>query len=158
MVVIVDNIFNIVWVGYLFCAFKASFNYYQKPLDNHHIYYIKINLTYHMIFYRDIINFIYRVILRIRHLQILYLPEHLSYIYDIAYLTTINIIYNHQSFIYIFYMIYMDTVNIDYHIQPVIYTDNLLFIDVDSIFYMHQPLLYSALFEYVNIVWHCGGL
>ena len=33
MVIIVDTVANIVWVGYLFCAFKASFNYYQKLLD-----------------------------------------------------------------------------------------------------------------------------
>ena len=45
MVVIVDIMANIVWVGYLFCAFKASFNYYQKSLVSHHLYHIKINLA-----------------------------------------------------------------------------------------------------------------
>ena len=46
MVVIVDILANSVWVGYLFYAFKASFNYYQKLLVSHHIYYIKLNLAY----------------------------------------------------------------------------------------------------------------
>ena len=62
MVDIVDSIFNIVWVGYLFCAFKASFNYYQKPLDIHHIYHIKISPAYYMTLFRNSINFIYNII------------------------------------------------------------------------------------------------
>ena len=49
MVVIVDIVANIVWVGYLFCAFKASFNFYQKHLDIHHIYYNKITIIYNII-------------------------------------------------------------------------------------------------------------
>ena len=50
MVVIVDIVANIVWVGYLFCAFKASSNFYQKPLVSHHLYYIKINSVHHFRF------------------------------------------------------------------------------------------------------------
>ena len=46
MVVIVDILANSVWVGYLFYAFKASFNYYQKLWVSHHIYYNKLNLAY----------------------------------------------------------------------------------------------------------------
>ena len=46
MVVIVDTLANSVWVGYLFYAFKASFNSYRKLLVSHHIYYIKLNLAY----------------------------------------------------------------------------------------------------------------
>ena len=46
MVVIVDILANSVWVGYLFYAFKASSNSYQKLLASHHIYYIKLILAY----------------------------------------------------------------------------------------------------------------
>ena len=124
MVDIVDNIFNIVWVGYLFYAFKASSNYYQKLLDIHHNYYIKINLVYYMIFFRNSINFIY------------------------------NIIHYHRSYIYILNMSHLDTVNIYHHIQPVISIDNLLLINTDNISYLHQTLLYNISFEYTNIFWH----
>ena len=48
MVVIVDMIANIVWVGYPFCAFKASFNFYPKLLVSHHLYNIKINLVHYL--------------------------------------------------------------------------------------------------------------
>ena len=59
MVVIVDIMANIVWVGYLFCAFKASFNFYQKPLVSHHLYHIKINLAYLFLVIKNISTIIY---------------------------------------------------------------------------------------------------
>ena len=137
MVDIVDSIFNIVWVGYLFCAFKASFNYFQKPLGSHHIYNIKINLAYYMILIRNSIHFFYNIIHYTYYLQMSHLSNYLIYTVDFIYLTTTNIIYYIQSLIHILNMIYMDTVNVYYHIQPVIYPNNSPLITTDNIFYLH---------------------
>ena len=154
MVDIVDSMFNIAWVGYLFCAFKASFNFYQKLLDIHHIYYIKINLAMLHDLLRDhSINFITTTsVHQTYYIQVLHSFNYLIDIINLGYLTTISLIYYHQTSIYHLIMIYLDAVNIYYHIQPVIYINNLQFIITDYIFYLHQTLLYSISFEYINIV------
>ena len=102
-------------------------------MDNHHIYNVKINMTYYTTIFKNNIDFVYNII----------------YFY---------IIYHIQLDIYISNIVYMDTDDIYYHTQPFIYIDHLQYINTINILYQHLPLLYSSIFEYVNIVWHCGEL
>ena len=92
MVVIVDIVANIVWVGYLFCAFKASFNFYQKPLDIHHLYYIKINSAY-FIFMETNIYIIHNFCHSTFHISATHLISDIVNII-LAYIITTGIIYN----------------------------------------------------------------
>ena len=132
MVVIVDIVANIVWVGYLFCAFKASFNYYQKLLDIHHHCYINIITDYNIIFEQ----------------------HHILVQHYLNYLNNIQNNYYQLPLIYHFNMIYLEIINIYCHIKLFIYSDNLQFIITDYILYLIQPFYHSIISEYVNIIWH----
>ena len=156
MVVIVDIVANIVWVGYLFCAFKASFNFYQKPLVSHHLYYIKINLVHHFMFFKISINIIHNFCNPIHHISATHLINNIANI-TLAYFLYIKVIYRIQSLNHQFNKTYMELL-INNHIQLVIYINNLPFIFTDNLFYIDQPLHHSISFEYLIIVWHCGEL
>ena len=157
MVVIVDILANIVWVGYLFCAFKASFNFYQKPLVIHHLYYIKINLVHHFIFFKIRINIIHNYCSQIYHISATHLINNIVNIM-LAYFLYTRVIYYIQAFNHQFNKTYVELFNIDNHVQLVIHINNLQFILTDNLFYLDQPLHHSISFEYVIIVWHCGEL
>ena len=101
MVVIVDILANSVWVGYLFYAFKASFNYYQKLLVSHHIYYIKLNLAYTFMFIESLYTIIHSSSHQIDYIMATYIinnPVIFTLIYnhyiDILYIQPFNYQFN----------------------------------------------------------------
>ena len=156
MVVIVDTVANIVWVGYLFCAFKASFNFHQKPLVSHHAYYIKINLVHHFIFFEISINIIHNSCNQTYHISATYLINNIVNIILASFLY-IRVIHYIQLFNHQFNKTYMESF-IDNRIQLVIYLNNLQFILTDNLSYLDQLFHHNISFEYVIIVWHCGEL
>ena len=157
MAVIVDIVANIVWAGYLFCAFKASFNFYQKPLVIHHLYYIKIDSVHHFIFFKISINIIHNFCKQIYHFSTTHLINNVVNII-LAYFLYTRIIYYIQSINHQFNKTYVELFNINNQVQLVIHINNLQFILTDIHFYLDQPLHHSISFECVIIVWHCGEL
>ena len=151
MVVIVDIMANIVWVGYLFCAFKASFNFYQKPLVSHHFCYIKINLAYLFLTIKNISIIIYNSCHQTYLIMAICIINNTGIII-FAYSLYYRVIYYIQSFNY-------QQFSINHLAQLVTYICYLQIIIKNNLLYLHQPLHHCISFEYVFIVWHhCGEL